>query len=420
MTRTRLVAFTLLVGLGPLLLHVPLDAHESNGTPAARALFSKGEAATKAGKHAEAAAAFRKAIEADPDFVEAHQRFIESTRRERMPTSRTPTLPHLQALYERWAKRYPKRAAYRWALGFLSHEPAKADVFFNEALTIDPAFARAHFLLARNADLRGDWISQRRHLKAAVESNPENPQYLLRYAHAHKSSEPKRFQELALSVVQKFRDSPTAAEALYHLANESSNPERRAYFEQLRENYPADRFSYASLAMSVFYDELTTSSEALSLAKDMVKWLPASKTWAQRVAHQEAMARAETLIAQGEFSEALRVIQKTQRPSGSHATTWGLVKAEAGVGAGQLDQVYTTLLESVAATPDNRMQAALVKYGTALKKSPQEIDTDLWRIRDAKATPATPFKLAGARDGKPVQLSDYRGRVVLLAFWFPG
>jgi hypothetical protein len=152
----------------------------------------------------------------------------------------------------------------------------------------------------------------------------------------------------------------------------------------------------------------------------MAKWLPTSKTWAQRVVHQEAMVQVETLIAQAKFADARAVLQKTQRPSGSHGTTWVLLNTEAGLGAGQADQVYTTLVESVATAPDERVQASLAKCGAALKKSPQEIDADVWRIRDAKATPAAPFELQSSRNAKPVRLSDYRGRVVLLAFWFPG
>src|SRR5439155_10039514 len=59
----------------------------------------------------------------------------------------------------------------------------------------------AHFLLARNADTRGDWDAQRKHLKAAVENNPDEPRYLLRYAVAHLKSDPARFRELALQSV---------------------------------------------------------------------------------------------------------------------------------------------------------------------------------------------------------------------------
>ena len=368
-----------------------LEAKESNGTPAARALFAEGDAASKAAKHAEAAAAFRKAIDADPDFVEAHQRFIESSRRDQAARASLPEL------YAAWAKRDPSRAAYQWALGFLEQEPAKADVFFNAALKLDPAFSRAHFSLARNADLRGDWQAQRRHLAAAVENNPDGPQYLVKFAQAHRDSDPQRFRELASSVVEKFPQSPSAAEALYNLASASSGPERRNY-----------------------YDELAAPAEALSLARDMVKWFPASKTWAQRVAHQEAMVRVESLIADGKFADALETIGKSQKPSGSHATTWVLMKAKAAAGAGQTSQAYSALVESVATTPQDRLTAALNEHGSALNKTRAEIDADVWKARDAKATAAAAFELAGTKDGKPVRLSDYKGRVILLAFWFPG
>jgi tetratricopeptide (TPR) repeat protein len=401
---------------GSLLQPAAAAPKESTGTPAARTFFAEGDAASKAGKHAEAAAAFRKAIEADPDFVDAHQRFIESARRDQA----APKTPSLADLYAQWAKKDPSRAAYQWALGFLEEEPAKADVLFNAALKLDPAFARAHFSLARSADLRGDWEAQRRHLAAAVENNPEEPQYLVKSAIAHRDADAARFRELALSVVEKFPESPSAAEALYQLASASPNPERRSYFERLRANYPADKFSYSSLAMSNYYGELTTPADALALAKEMVKWFPTSKTWAQRVAHQGAMSSAQALIEERRFAEAVAVLDRTQKPSGSHGATWVLLNAQAAAGTGQIGRAYNALVESVAVTPAALMETALVSYGTDLKKTREEIDRDVWKVRDAKAAAAAPFELPGSKDGKPVRLADYSGRVVLLAFWFPG
>ena len=394
-------------------------ARESSGTPAARSAFDKGEAAARAGKLDEAVAAFRKAIAADPDFVDAHQRLIEVTQRQQLMDAQSASLPRLKRHYEQWARQHPRRAVYQVALGLLAKDSDQADAYYHKALAVDPSSASAHFLLARDADTRGDWDIQRKHLKAAVENNPDEPRYLLRYAVAHLKSDPDRFRELAFQVVARFPTSPSAAEALFNVADASSNLERRGYLDRLRASYPVDRFTYSASAMNMLYADLTEPSDALALARDMARALPAAALWRPRVAAQEAMTRAKTLIGDGQFDEALDLLEKTQPPSGNHGTTWTLLKAEAAAGAGNRERAYKTLLESAAASPDTRVDAALAKYAADLGKTGRDVDADVWSVRDARATPAAAFTLPSLRDGAPVQLTDFRGRVVLLAFWYP-
>jgi tetratricopeptide (TPR) repeat protein len=396
-----------------------LSARESNGTPAAKAPFAEGEAAAKAGNFPEAAAAFRKAITADPDFVEAHQRFIDTSQRQNTPESRETATTHLKQMYERWALEHPKRAVYPWALGVLTTDLDAADVLFKTALAIDPAFARANFQLAKNADQRGDFAAQLPYLKKAVDSNPEEPRYLLRYAYVQRKTDPARFRELAQQVVAKFPASPSAAEALYNLAEEATGAERRAYFDRLRANYPVDRYNNSASAMNALYGDLSAPRDALALAREVAKALPSNRMWQQRVELQDAMTRADTLVAEKRFAEALAALEKTQRPSGNHGVTWTLMKADAAAGAGHVDQAYTTLIDAAVIAPDARIDAALRKYGSASKKSAQDVDADVWRARDAKATVAPLFELPSARGGAPVKLADYRGKLVVVAFWYP-
>ena len=329
-------------------------------------------------------------------------------------------MAHLQELYERWARQYPKRAVYQWALGFLNAEADKADVFFKKAVAIDPAFARAYFLLAKNADQRGDWTAQRQYLKAAVDSNPDEPRYLLQYGNAQKKSDPARFREIALQVVDNSpRVNPRRRPSTTSPAKRRT-PIAAPSTTVCAPNYPVDRFGYSAAAMYDLYAELTKPSEALLLAQEMARAQPTSKTWQTRVAVQDAMVRAESLVADARFADALDLLEKTQRPSGSHGTTWTLFKAEAAAGSGHVDQAYAALLDSAAALPDARIDAALLKYGTTLGKTPRDVDADIWGLRDARAKVAAAFELPSARDGSLVKLADYRGRVVLLAFWFPG
>src|SRR4051794_39707661 len=75
-------------------------ARDSSGTPVARSAFDRGEAAARAGKLDEAVAAFRKAIAADPDFADAHQRLIEVTQRQQLQDAESPSLARLKRQYE--------------------------------------------------------------------------------------------------------------------------------------------------------------------------------------------------------------------------------------------------------------------------------------------------------------------------------
>jgi thiol-disulfide isomerase/thioredoxin len=72
----------------------------------------------------------------------------------------------------------------------------------------------------------------------------------------------------------------------------------------------------------------------------------------------------------------------------------------------------------VAGEPADAMVAAVQKYGASLGKTPTAIDDELWALREKQAKPATPFSLQ-TFDGRPVALSDYKGRVFLFNLWFP-
>jgi len=191
---------------------------QANGTPAARKEFDSGETARKAGDFAAAAAAtaYRKAIELDPDFTKAHEQYIftlelnttralgqeesqkaktgdenaEAGQSKRIAEAATKVRESLSERYEQWAKEYPDKPVYEWALGYINMEndPQAAEAYFEAALKINTRFARAHSDLAIIERDRGGLEVALQDARQATENDPSDPEYLFNYAYLMKDS----------------------------------------------------------------------------------------------------------------------------------------------------------------------------------------------------------------------------------------
>ena len=74
-----------------------------------------------------------------------------------------------------------------------------------------------------------------------------------------------------------------------------------------------------------------------------------------------------------------------------------------------MDSAYVTLLKFYSNTPSDLMKDSLFSYGFQLGKSRDSIKAEL----------ATDFSLRNYLDGKMIKLSDYKGKMELLTYWFP-
>jgi hypothetical protein len=163
-------------------------------------------------------------------------------------------------------------------------------------------------------------------------------------------------------------------------------------------------------------------AKALALAHQMAKNLPEAqkKTWQTRVTYQQNVIDAWKLLTEKKFTEALTLLEATPNPSYVPDVATTLMKAEAEDGMGETAKAYDRIAKIVMDSPGDTLNAALLKYGAKLGKTPQQVDDEVWHMREAKATVAPDFALPRASDNKIVKLSDYRGQVVLLNFFFPG
>jgi len=159
--------------------------------------------------------------------------------------------------------------------------------------------------------------------------------------------------------------------------------------------------------------------KALALAKEMKGAKPNEEGWALSLSYEEQMISAERQLSSGNAKGALDLLTEVHLPSFADHAQLDMLRARAAETTGDVAKAYEGLLKIFASEPTDDLQAAITSYGQKLGKTPKQMDADALRIRDASAKPASPFTLPGYGLEKRVSLSDFKGRVVLLNFWFP-
>lgn len=419
------------------------------GSPEAQAAFKEADTARKAGKILDAIAGYKKAIDLDPNYAKAQFEYVLYQRsrntmavmfdfakaskmsKEERKTSEQKTRVQdkvfekgLVDYYTGLMAKHPDQAIYPWALGLVYNESdlARQQELCEKSVKIDPRFAEAYECLALVAGIRNSGTKALEYQRQAFELAPNNEEVAGLYAYMlGENGEADPVQTAAL--LKQFPDSYMIAMTLTDHAN-TLKPEsaRIAALEQLRKDAPAASKPAAHYAAEHLYATYidTDLAKARTLAVESAGPDKKDPQWSGRLVYVEALIKARADLAAGHADEALKTLktveaQKDQGPD----KQWFLTQAQALDAAGKTGEAITTLRDSFVAEPSDAVLDALRKYGNKAGKTNAQVDAEIWTGYQAKSEPAKAFKLKRLDNGQTVSLSDYKGKPVIVDFWYP-
>src|SRR5580692_10921000 len=432
----KAIALLLLVVAAPFYVfaspeHVP--------APAAQAALERAKALDTQKQPAEALAAFFQAIEADPDFLATHDELEESMSRWRVAAhqQKDPKLnsqsdemrKNVNLKYKEWERRFPDSVGIPYGMGvqLAGREAPGARPFLLKAAALDPNNAKIYSMLSVDAQRWGDTKASLEYIHKASLLEPQNPDYAFYYANGLNSGDSSQGQAAMFDVAKRFPTSARGAQALYWLGVKApDDPKRIAILEQLRQQYPPEKFSWSANGMSDLFDAYlrVDPAKALKLAQEMQsdKGLEKeSKEWVARVGLAQTYIQVNQKVAAGKAEDAMALLDKlSANRYSSNAAMLVRLKAQVMVKAGQSQGAYASLLKQQASWPEDATRAALEITGKQLNKTADRVRADLKRALDANAKLAPPFNLQQYGSAGTVSLAKLRGKAVLLTFWFPG
>ena len=449
---TRKIVFATLIIASSCLAATPRAQEVGNDEPSSSAAaasevsYGEGERAYRERNFADAVAHFRTAIELNPNNTKAHQQFIwtfqslgrseisaeldEDARDAAMQVAGDASFESLLAVYQEWSQDSPEIAAYKWALGqlYMYRDYDKVRQYTNDAIALDPGLADGYSTLALLADVSGDKKRELELLRKAVETAPESPDKAFYYAVTLNKTDPVLGRIESLGVAERFPESERGAQALYWLAYRTEDRDQQiALYERLRTTYPPEDFGWSASGMTLLADLYSESQpeKALALAEQMVAataeepdgW--SAGIWNDRLTFQRNVMKGNELIADGQYEQAVELLEGTTIPRFVNAVVFHETRARALDGAGQTVEAYGYLLRLAAREPTDRVRAATLVYAEKLGKDGKTVRAEIRDTLEEDAEQIEDYSFERYDNGERVSLSDFHGKVVLLNFWYP-
>lgn len=356
----------------------------------------------------------KKLVEKYPDSLPLHNDYI---------TAMTITNPGLKPQYETWMKKFPSNYKVPFAIGnaLYNREDPAATPYLKKVVAIKPQMAEVYQMLSIDAERWGNEKAAHEYMGKAKQAAPNDPSYAFYYAMDFEHTDPAKWREELYTLTKRFPDHERGAQGLYWLATRSTNKaEKFKVYEECIRLYDPLKFNWSSSSASGLFDLYVSEGiydKALALATKM----NSKESWKGQVELASSLQKLQQLKAEGKWTEAQAMIKdvKVSRYSGA-AENINLLKAEIIDAAGNTKGAYDSLMIMFAKTPSDKTMETIRKYASRLGLSTTQVETDIWTARNKNTYQAPPFSLDMYTEKRKASLDEYKGKVVLLTFWFPG
>ena len=386
-----------------------------------------------------AIAAFEKRIGSDPDNFVLHTAFARAVSRSRYTRTGCRQVDAVRALYDRWIGERPNRAAYLYgaALFLDGADAARKKALLLKAAALAPKVADIWVELAILLHARYDDDAAVQYAKKGVALSPADLRAQATYAAALWPVDQKAARRVYERLLTRGKGTRDGALALHKYIIDVEDPaEKAALVERFRREWPnqwlPSLWANAHLFSAYFRER---PEKGLAFAREMLA-APEQPprdgefarigpgdfedVWTRIVRYAQAIVDAQGLIRERKPRDALALLEKVRTPATvgdlPHLT---LTRAEATAAAGDVPKAYEMLADELVTDSVMEYRQAIAKYGASLGKSAKQIDSEIWTRRLAKARAFKEFDLRTLDGRNRVKLSDLRGKIVLVDFWFP-